>query len=100
MDVSVEFDVASNPEFLKQGDAVSDFLFPDRIVIGVENQRAEEILREIYSPFIVNSNQLLVMDIPSAELTKYASNAMLATRISFMNELAILQIKLVQILIR
>ncbi len=88
--VSIDFDVASNPEFLKQGDAVSDFFFPDRIVIGVENKRAEEILRQIYSPFIINSNQLLVMDIPSAELTKYASNAMLATRISFMNELALL----------
>ena len=98
--LSIEFDVASNPEFLKQGDAVSDFFFPDRIVIGVENQRAEEILHEIYSPFIINPNQFLVMDIPSAELTKYASNAMLATRISFMNELALLQTKLVQILIK
>jgi UDPglucose 6-dehydrogenase len=88
--LSIEFDVASNPEFLKQGDAVNDFFCPDRIVIGVENQRSEDILREIYSPFMTKTNQLLVMDIPSAELTKYASNSMLATRISFMNELALL----------
>ncbi len=88
--ISIVFDVASNPEFLKQGDAVNDFFCPDRIVIGVENQRSEDILREIYSPFMTNMNQLLVMDIPSAELTKYASNSMLATRISFMNELALL----------
>ena len=84
----VEFDVASNPEFLKEGDALNDFLCPDRIVVGVESARAEEILRRIYSPFITSQDQLLVMNIQSAELTKYASNAMLATRISFMNELA------------
>ncbi|MFH1254741.1 MAG: UDP-glucose/GDP-mannose dehydrogenase family protein [bacterium] len=86
--VSVEFDVASNPEFLKEGDALSDFLNPDRIVIGVESKRAQDILTRIYSPFITNEDQLLVMNIESSELTKYASNAMLATRISFMNELS------------
>ena len=86
--VSVEFDVASNPEFLKEGDALSDFLNPDRIVIGVQSKRAQEILSRIYSPFITNQDQLLVMNIESSELTKYASNAMLATRISFMNELS------------
>jgi len=86
--VSVEFDVASNPEFLKEGDALNDFLNPDRIVIGVESKRAQEILTRIYSPFITNEDQLLVMNIESSELTKYASNAMLATRISFMNELS------------
>jgi len=86
--VSVEFDVASNPEFLKEGDALNDFLNPDRIVIGVQSKRAQEILTRIYSPFITNKDQLLVMNIESSELTKYASNAMLATRISFMNELS------------
>lgn len=86
--VSVEFDVASNPEFLKEGDALNDFLNPDRIVIGVQSKRAQEILSRIYSPFITNQDQLLVMNIESSELTKYASNAMLATRISFMNELS------------
>ncbi len=86
--VSVEFDVASNPEFLKEGDAVNDFLHPDRIVIGVQSMRAQDLLTRIYSPFIKNQDQLLVMDVQSSELTKYASNAMLATRISFMNELA------------
>lgn len=86
--VSVEFDVASNPEFLKEGDALNDFLCPDRIVIGAESSKAEEILRRIYSPFITNQDQFLIMSVASAELTKYASNAILATKISFMNELA------------
>ena len=86
--ISVEFDVASNPEFLKEGDALSDFLNPDRIVIGVQSKRAQDLLTQIYSPFITNKDQLLVMNIQSSELTKYASNAMLATRISFMNELS------------
>jgi UDPglucose 6-dehydrogenase len=86
--VSIEFDVASNPEFLKEGDAINDFLNPDRIVIGIESAKAEAILRRIYSPFITNQDHFLVMNIQSAELTKYASNAMLATRISFMNELS------------
>jgi UDPglucose 6-dehydrogenase len=85
---SIPFDVASNPEFLKEGDALNDFLNPDRIVVGVESKKAEELLFQIYTPFIAKNDQFLVMNIPSAELTKYASNAMLATRISFMNELA------------
>lgn len=86
--VSLDFDVASNPEFLKEGDAVNDFLHPDRIVVGVSSQKAGMLLQELYKPFISNDNQFLTMNIESAELTKYASNAMLATRISFMNQLA------------
>lgn len=85
--LSVPFDVASNPEFLKEGDAITDFLLPDRIVIGVESKRATDILHKIYQPFVKSDDQILSMNIPSAELTKYASNAMLATRISFMNQL-------------
>jgi len=85
---SVEFDVASNPEFLKEGDAVSDFLNPDRVVVGIESEKAADLLRELYSPFLTNEQQFVCMNIESAELTKYASNAMLATRISFMNQLA------------
>lgn len=84
------FDVASNPEFLKEGDALNDFLMPDRVVVGVESSKAKEILRGLYKPFISKKNQFIVMNIESAELTKYASNAMLATRISFMNQLALL----------
>ncbi len=86
--VNIEFDVASNPEFLKEGDAINDFMKPDRIVIGTDNPRAEEVLRRLYKPFLLNGHPILFMDIPSAEMTKYAANAMLATRISFMNELA------------
>ncbi len=86
--VDIEFDVASNPEFLKEGDAINDFMKPDRIVIGTDNQRAEDVLRRLYKPFLLNGHPILFMDIPSAEMTKYAANAMLATRISFMNELA------------
>jgi UDPglucose 6-dehydrogenase len=86
--LNVEFDVASNPEFLKEGDAVKDFLFPDRIVIGVESEKAAVILKSLYKPFIMQDSQLIIMNPASAELTKYASNAMLATRISFMNQLA------------
>ncbi|HLX28904.1 MAG TPA: UDP-glucose/GDP-mannose dehydrogenase family protein [Casimicrobiaceae bacterium] len=92
--VAVSYAVASNPEFLKEGAAVEDFMKPDRIVIGADNERAIGILRSIYLPFQRNRERLLVMDVRSAELTKYAANAMLATRISFMNELANLAEKL------
>ncbi|MEP6467605.1 MAG: UDP-glucose/GDP-mannose dehydrogenase family protein [Parafilimonas sp.] len=85
---NLEFDVASNPEFLKEGAAVDDFLKPDRIVIGVENEKAKSLLHQLYDPFVLNGHPILFMDIPSAEMTKYAANAMLATKISFMNEIA------------
>ena len=86
--VSTEFDVVSNPEFLKEGAAIDDFMRPDRIVIGTDNPRTTELLRALYTPFNRNHDRLVAMDIRSAELTKYAANAMLATKISFMNELS------------
>ncbi len=86
--VSVGFDIASNPEFLKEGAAVEDFLKPERIIIGIDNERTAGIMKRLYLPFVLNNHPILFMDIASAEITKYAANAMLATRISFINEMA------------
>ena len=86
--VHIDFDVASNPEFLKEGNAISDFMSPDRVVVGVESERAKEIMSKLYKPFLLNNFRVIFMDIPSAEMTKYAANSMLATRISFMNDIA------------
>lgn len=85
---SLEFDVASNPEFLKEGAAINDFLKPDRIVIGTDSERAEKIMGRLYKPFLLNGHPIVSMDITSAEMTKYAANSMLATKISFMNDIA------------
>lgn len=86
--VDVKFDVASNPEFLKEGNAIKDFMSPDRVVVGVESEKARRLLTKLYKPFLINNFRVIFMDIPSAEMTKYAANAMLATRISFMNDIA------------
>ena len=86
--VTVDFDVASNPEFLKEGNAISDFMSPDRVVVGVESARAEKLMSKLYKPFLLNNFRVIFMDIPSAEMTKYAANSMRATRISFMNDIA------------
>ena len=87
-EADIEFDVASNPEFLKEGAAIDDFLKPDRIVVGVSSVRAEEMMSRLYKPFLLNGHPIIFMDIPSAEMTKYAANSMLATKISFMNDVA------------
>ena len=84
----IDFEVASNPEFLKEGAAIKDFMSPDRVVVGVESDRAKKVMERLYRPFQMNNYRLYFMDIPSAEMTKYAANAMLATRISFMNDIA------------
>lgn len=86
--VDIPFDVASNPEFLKEGAAIKDFMSPDRVVVGIESKEAEEVMTKLYQPFLIQNFRVIFMDIPSAEMTKYAANAMLATRISFMNDIA------------
>ena len=86
--VDIEFDVASNPEFLKEGNAIDDFMSPDRVVVGVESERARKLMTKLYKPFMLVNFRVIFMDIPSAEMTKYAANSMLATRISFMNDIA------------
>ncbi len=86
--VDIGFDVASNPEFLKEGNAIKDFMSPDRVVVGVESEQAKKVLTKLYKPFLLNNFRVIFMDIPSAEMTKYAANSMLATRISFMNDIA------------
>lgn len=86
--LDLDFDVASNPEFLKEGNAIDDFMSPDRVIVGVESDRARNLMQKLYKPFMLNKFRVIFMDIPSAEMTKYAANAMLATRISFINEMA------------
>lgn len=86
--VDIAFDIASNPEFLKEGNAINDFMNPDRVVVGVDSERAQTIMTKLYKPFMLNNFRVIFMDIPSSEMTKYAANSMLATRISFMNEIA------------
>jgi len=87
-EAEVQFDVASNPEFLKEGDAIDDFMKPDRVVVGVDTEQAKKLMTRLYRPMLLNNFRVIFMDIPSAEMTKYAANAMLATRISFMNDIA------------
>lgn len=86
--VNINFDVASNPEFLKEGNAIADFMRPDRVVVGVESEQAKKVMTRLYKPMLLNNFRVIFMDIPSAEMTKYAANSMLATRISFMNDIA------------
>ena len=86
--VKLDYDIASNPEFLKEGNAIEDFMKPDRVVVGVESEKARELMTKLYSPLMLNNFRVIFMDIPSSEMTKYAANGMLATRISFMNEIA------------
>ncbi|MDR1973622.1 MAG: UDP-glucose/GDP-mannose dehydrogenase family protein [Bacteroidales bacterium] len=85
---NIDFDIASNPEFLKEGSAIKDFMYPERIVVGVSSFRAQEVMARLYKPFTLNGHPVIFMDVPSAEMTKYAANSMLATRISFMNDIA------------
>ena len=86
--VDLTFDVASNPEFLKEGNAVEDFLKPDRIIVGTNSERAEKVITRLYKPFLLNGHPIIFMDVVSSEMTKYTANAMLATKISFMNDIA------------
>ncbi|MDR1343857.1 MAG: UDP-glucose/GDP-mannose dehydrogenase family protein [Tannerellaceae bacterium] len=86
--LDIDFDVASNPEFLKEGAAIKDFMSPDRVVVGIESERSEKLMSKLYRPFLLNNFRVIFMDVPSAEMTKYAANAMLATRISFINDIA------------
>jgi len=86
--LTIDFDVASNPEFLKEGNAIDDFMKPDRVVVGVESNRAQIIMERLYKPYMMNNDRMIFTDVPSAEMIKYAANAMLATRISFMNDMA------------